>query len=88
MTPGKDSSEYALVKYVTVACILIAIVSSLGKVPFTPDQVMVYLNEVMAEAAEWTKVLMPYITGLVGGYAWLRTSLKKKKLELEHTSKD
>ena len=78
--PGKGTTEYFLVKVVMVACIIIAVLSSMGKVPFTPDEVLKYLTGVMTEAGEWVKVLMPYVTALVGGYAWLRTDLKKKAL--------
>jgi len=83
MEPGKNSSELEWIKIVTIGGVVIAVMASLGKVPFSPDQVGTYLAGVMAEAGEWVKVLMPYITALAGGYAWLRTSLKKKALENE-----
>ncbi len=80
MEPGKDSSELKLMKQVSVAGVVIAVIASIGKVPFTPDQVAQYLAGVMAEAGEWTKTLVPYVAGLAGFYAWLRTSLKKKDM--------
>ncbi len=80
LTPGSVSSEFWWIKAVTIGGIVVAIAASLGSVPFTPDQVGVYLTGVMKEAGEWSKVLLPYITGLAGFYAWLRTSLKKKSM--------
>jgi hypothetical protein len=81
LKPGKESSELDWIKKLTIAAIIIAVASSLGKVPFTPDQVSEYLGKVMAEAGEWTKVLLPYATGLAAFYAYLRTSLKKKAMD-------
>lgn len=81
MTPGKESSEFWFIKMLTIACGVIAILASLGKVPFTPDQVGAYMAGVVSEAGEWIRMFTPYITILAGVYAWLRTSLKKKQLE-------
>ncbi len=83
MKPGSESSELKLIKQVSVAGVIIAVVASLGKVPFTPDQVAQYMAGVMTEAGEWTKILVPYVAGLAGFYTWLRTSLKHKALENE-----
>jgi len=85
LKPGSESSELRLIKIMAAAGILIAVLSSLGKVPFTPGQVGTYLTGVMGEAGEWSKILVPYVTAIVGFYAWLRSGLKKKELENETT---
>ncbi len=81
MTPGKDSSEFWWIKVLTIACVVISVLASVGKVPFSPDQVGSYLASVAGETGDWLKMFTPYITILAGVYAWLRTSLKKKSLE-------
>lgn len=80
---GNETTEYSLAKYLMIAGVILAVAASLGKVPFTPDQLSAYLANVIGEASEWSKVLMPYVVGIWGFYAWLRNSLKKKQMELE-----
>ena len=81
LKPGIESSEYQLAKYMMIAGIVLAVAASLGKVPFTPGQMSAYLANVIREASEWAKALMPYATFVWGFYAWLRTNLKKKEIE-------
>ncbi len=86
LEPGKNSSELKLFKQVMIAGVIIAIVASFGKVPFTPDQVGAYLKGVMTEAGDWAKVLAPYVAGLSAFYGSLRTYLKQKELGNEAAS--
>jgi len=81
MKEGKNTSEYALAKNMMIVGVILAVASSLGKVPFTPDQVSAYLANVIKEASNWSKVLLPYATAIWAWYSYLRTSLKKKEIE-------
>ncbi len=81
MNSGKESSEFWWIKALTIGCVAVSVLASLGKVPFTPDQVGEYLSGVTSETGNWIKMFTPYITILAGFYAWLRTNLKKKELE-------
>lgn len=81
LKPGNESSEYKGGKALLVVGLILAVASSLGKVPFTPDQLSAYLANVIQEATSWTKVLAPYITLGWAAYASFRTYLKKKQIE-------
>lgn len=78
MNTGKNTSEYKLTRNLLIVGIILAVGSSLGKTPWTPDQVWEYIRIVVAEASEWSKTLMPYATILVGWYTANRTYRKNK----------
>ncbi len=80
---GKDSTEWRLTKGLMVAGVILAISSSLGKVPFTPDQLSAYLANLLAEATKWTKVFLPYATAIYGWYLHKRSQLKSEHLQIQ-----
>jgi hypothetical protein len=64
-----------------IAGVVLAVASSLGKVPFSPDELTAYLANVIANAAEWSKALMPYATGVFAVYQLSRHNLKSQYID-------
>jgi len=83
LKPGSESSEYALAKNMMIAGLVLSVASSLGKVPFTPEALSAYLANIVAQATEWSKALMPYATLLLGIYTAHRHKLKSKHIDAQ-----
>ncbi len=83
LKPGAVSTEYGWMKLLTGAAFALSVLAGMGKVPFTPDQVTVYFQGVMAATVDYVTAFAPFITALAGYYMWLRSSLKKKEIETE-----
>jgi hypothetical protein len=80
---GKDSTEFWILKVLTIGAVVLSVLASLGKVPWTPEEVGTYLKGVAKGTTDYVAVFAPYISLLAGAYMWLRTSLKKKELDDE-----
>ena len=83
LKPGSKSSELKLANAMMVAGLLLAIAASLGKVPFTPEELTTYLKNLMAQAALWSKAIFPYATAVYGFYLASRHRLKSKHIEAQ-----
>jgi len=83
LKPGKESSELKLANKMMVAGLLLAIAASLGKIPFTPEDLSTYLKNLMAQAALWSKAIFPYATAIYGIYLASRHKLKSKHIDAQ-----
>ncbi len=83
LEPGRKSTEWFILKAITIGCVILAVLASLGKVPWTPEQAGTYVTGIATETTNYVAVFAPYISMLVGLYMWLRSWLKKKEMESE-----
>jgi len=83
LKPGNESSELKLANAMMLAGLLLALAASLGKVPFTPEELTTYLKNLMAQAALWSKAIFPYATAVYGLYLASRHRLKSKHIEAQ-----
>lgn len=88
LEPGRTSTEWLLLKALTIGCIILAVLASLGKVPWTPAEAGAYMTGVATETTDYIAVFAPYLSMLAGLYMFLRSWLKKKEIENETTLKE